>query len=785
MVTLNPTMVPIQSFRNTARRCGIVLLLAVLLSTAAAGQSLTPEALHDISGQLAGKITDTTRVRLLLDVSAHASAHVDRRTALDSALQFAKDALTLSTRIRYDSGIFRAYLREIAVWVNVRDRQLGQKQDASKALDNKRAAQAQLIAFLQKNGSPDQLGEAYMDVAKLYEFLWTDHAEALLSYDSAAVCFKRSGNTLRESHALYHIGYLYCQTGKQKESIPIFHHSIALAEPIGGSHLYNVYGILGNTYRVLGGYTIALKYELKALQLAEAAGDTTDMAGGLHLFLGLTYDALKNFAAARAHYEKAYRIDRHYTDISPNDFVNIALNLARDIAITNPQESIDFLTRFKEEYKALIVPRHVTTMTTRFMQAYMKARNYAAGQPYCDELIASAETRPDQAAILYSAIGQFLVYSKQYHAAEKYLIEAERMSKEKGRIPALPNIYLHLFKVDSAKGDYLAAIEKFKLHKAYTDSVMNDVKAKEVALLEIEYETAEKEQAITLLTKDSELGHQRLAQSRLQKNAILAGLAVVVLILGLLFRQYQTKKKTNMELTHRQQKIQTTNALLQKTILEKEWLLKEVHHRVKNNLQTVVSLLGSQSYALQNTEAASAIHDSQNRVHAMSLIHQKLYLTEHRTSINMAGYLGELTEYLRDSFPTGRKIQFQLSIQPIELDVSQAIPVGLILNEAITNAIKYAFPAEPKENCLVVVSMQQDINRNVRLTIADNGRGLPPDFDSGKHFGMGMRLMHGLTSEIDGYCNIGPNNNTGVAIEITFSASALLESLPVAVSPFT
>jgi two-component sensor histidine kinase len=141
----------------------------------------------------------------------------------------------------------------------------------------------------------------------------------------------------------------------------------------------------------------------------------------------------------------------------------------------------------------------------------------------------------------------------------------------------------------------------------------------------------------------------------------------------------------------------------------------------------------------------------------------------------MAGYLGELTEYLRDSFPTGRMIQFELHIQAIELDVSQAIPIGLILNEAITNAIKYAFPAGVKDNCRVVISMLQDSAHHIQLTMADNGKGLPPDFDgSGNYFGMGLRLMHGLTSEIDGHCKIESNKDTGVSIEITFKASALL-----------
>ena len=751
------------------------LLMAVLLPVVASGQSLTREELKQMNGRLGDRMADTTRVRMLLGLSTQATAHADRSTARDSALRFARIALALSTEIGYDSGIYRAYLKEIAVWVNVRSRALAQQQDATVAHGNREASQARFIAFMQKKGSPDQQGEAYTAMAGLNRD-GADDAEALHLYDSAAACFRRSGDALRESHALYGVGVSYNRLGRATEALPFFHRSIVLAEPTGGAYLYGAYGILGTTYGALGGYNLALKYELKALQLAEAAGDTTADIGALHIFLGMTYNWLKDYASARRHNEKAYRILRNYVKSVPEDFFDCATNLAHNMIRTDPEEAIVFLNRFQEEYQAIITPNRAATMTVRFMQAYMQLHDYAKAQTYCRKLVAAAELNPRPWLLGSIAIGDFLVQSKQYHAAEKYLVEAERMLKQGKRKSGLPNIYLRWYKVDSAKGDYVAALEKFKLHKAYSDSVLNDTKTKEIALLEIEYETEKKEQSIALLTKDSALGRHQLAQSRFQSNAILAGLALAVLISGLLFQQYRTKKRTNTELTLRQQEIQITNGLLNKTILEKEWLLKEVHHRVKNNLQTVVSLLGSQLYALQNSEAATAIHDSQNRVHAMSLIHQKLYLTGHRTSINMAGYLSELTEYLRDSFPTGRMIQFQSHIQAIELDVSQAIPIGLILNEAITNTIKYAFPVEPKENCRVVVSMQQDSDRNVLLSVADNGKGLPPGFDSsGNYFGIGLRLMHGLTSEIDGNCQISSNNDNGVSIEITFKASTLLE----------
>src|SRR5262249_22759774 len=134
------------------------------------------------------------------------------------------------------------------------------------------------------------------------------------------------------------------------------------------------------------------------------------------------------------------------------------------------------------------------------------------------------------------------------------------------------------------------------------------------------------------------------------------------------------------------------NEQLQYLLKEKEWLVREIHHRVKNNLQIVMSLLNSQSAYIDNEPALTAIHDSQHRVQAMSLIHQKLYNSENLSSIEMSNYIRELAYNLRDSFNAGKHIRFNFNIESIEMDVSQAVPVGLILNEAITNSIKYAFP---------------------------------------------------------------------------------------------
>jgi two-component sensor histidine kinase len=213
-----------------------------------------------------------------------------------------------------------------------------------------------------------------------------------------------------------------------------------------------------------------------------------------------------------------------------------------------------------------------------------------------------------------------------------------------------------------------------------------------------------------------------------------------------------------------QSEIAKQNLSLNHLVNEKDWLVKEIHHRVKNNLQIVMSLLNSQSAYIDNGPALTAIHDSQHRVHAMSLIHQKLYNTENLSSIDISLYTRELASYLADSFNTGQRIRFEYEVEPLELDVSQAVPLGLILNEAITNSIKYAFPGN--RDGVIHISLSNTAAHHCLLTVSDNGVGMPVHSMDKKKGSLGMSLMAGLSEDLDGSFSI--ENKNGTVIRILF-----------------
>jgi two-component sensor histidine kinase len=197
---------------------------------------------------------------------------------------------------------------------------------------------------------------------------------------------------------------------------------------------------------------------------------------------------------------------------------------------------------------------------------------------------------------------------------------------------------------------------------------------------------------------------------------------------------------------------------------EKEFLLKEINHRIKNNLQLVMSLLNSQLTFLTNEEAIAAIQDSQHRIQSISLIHQRLYQSGSIEFVDLESYISELIHNLEQNFNINHHIKFNFDIESIKLHSSHAVPVALILNEAVTNCIKHAFSAgEPGQ---IWISIKLTEEKLIVMNIKDDGKGLPKDFDINERNSLGISLMQGLTKQLGG--SFAMNGNRGVEIIITF-----------------
>lgn len=202
------------------------------------------------------------------------------------------------------------------------------------------------------------------------------------------------------------------------------------------------------------------------------------------------------------------------------------------------------------------------------------------------------------------------------------------------------------------------------------------------------------------------------------------------------------------------------------SLQEKEILLKEVHHRVKNNLQIISSLLNLQSSFIEDEIAKDQIRESQDRIKSMALIHEMIYQSDDLSSIEMGTYLREIASYLvRSGSPNGFHVPCHVNVEPevCNFDIDTAIPVGLIVNELVTNSLKYAFSEveEPELRVDVVC----DCEGNCVLSVADNGSGMETNINDPDT--LGLSLVQSLTEQLNGTIKLDNSNGVEITIEFT------------------
>lgn len=201
---------------------------------------------------------------------------------------------------------------------------------------------------------------------------------------------------------------------------------------------------------------------------------------------------------------------------------------------------------------------------------------------------------------------------------------------------------------------------------------------------------------------------------------------------------------------------------IEESLEEKEVLLKEIHHRVKNNLQIIYSLLNLQTDYVEGEESLNVLKESQNRVKSMAMVHERLYQSPNLKYINFKEYVENLITDLFYSYGIERgNIKTQLNLEDIKIDIDTAIPCGLIINELVTNSLKYAFP---KGKGILIVEMVQ-VSDYIKLVVADNGIGLPVDIDLENTETLGLKMVNNLVHQLDGILELKRTNGTEFTIK--------------------
>jgi PAS domain S-box-containing protein len=212
--------------------------------------------------------------------------------------------------------------------------------------------------------------------------------------------------------------------------------------------------------------------------------------------------------------------------------------------------------------------------------------------------------------------------------------------------------------------------------------------------------------------------------------------------------------------------------LIRKSLEEKEALLKEIHHRVKNNLQIVYSMLNLQTSQIKDKDAIELFKESKNRIFSMALIHEKLYQSKSLAKVDLGEYIRNLTNNLFSSYGVSeRTISPKIHVENITLNIDTVIPCALIINELVSNSLKYGFPDLSRRRSgesEIRIELRRAVNNRFTLTISDNGVGLPEGFEIQKSESLGLKLVSVLVNQLQG--SIRVDTNRGVEFAITFKA---------------
>jgi two-component sensor histidine kinase len=748
-----------------------VLIMLMCLTLASRGQT-------DLQTQLSVRIEqskpDTNKIALLLRLGkAFLSKDVQNRYNPDSAYLLFNEANQLSIAIKKPAWQGRC-LSEMGVYFFEINN-----------LNEGKTSFLKAIECFKKEGR-------FHDEADCWNFFGEALPDSNLNNVPIKIdCFNKSReiflkikDTLSSITEQKNIALCYARQNKSDTAEKILLQVITNYKAVGYKNLQDSYDALAQIYGQDADLHHEFLYRMEAVKSLEASGGR-ERADYFYARLALTYSDMKMYKESSLWILKAIdaiKKKRKYEDL----YGDVSLLVFDYITLKQPEKALAFLTKISRKIPPSNLAQKVD-LNEEFAHCYVEMKNYPKAEQYYLEMMRifsitgfnkafySSHHQMVLDFIYYNqTIGNFYILSKNYKSAGVYFNKILNLPAGEVRPITLAEIHQAQFKVDSASENYISAIHHFESYQNLHDSLFNATKNKQIQELQIQYETDKKDKDlllkqkdIALLTNKSQLQDVHLKKDSLTRNIIIAS-AIALLALAVI--AYRVKQRHNIALQKQQAEINKQNRELQesiaqqkKLVTEKEWLMKEIHHRVKNNLQIVISLLNVQSDYLDSPSAINAIQESRERMQAIALIHQKLYQTDYGTLIKMRSYIDEMISYLK-TFTSSGKIIIEQAIDDIDLDVSQAVPLGLILNEAITNALKYAFPENTTGK--ISIELHKAEGEETFVTLKDNGKGFPPGFNFSENKSLGVQLMKLFSEQLDGELSF--ENNQGAQIHLVF-----------------
>lgn len=554
------------------------------------------------------------------------------------------------------------------------------------------------------------------------------------------------------------LGYVYHNRSVFDSAIIYYHRALELYVNVDvDNQSAMVLRNLGRIDSKQGRWPDAINHYQASLAIEESNGNIKGIAALFNL-IGSIYRKQKQFNEALIYfeqsYEKAEEVDAIGTmvDALGNQATTYQEVDSTDLAIEYFQKTLT-LSREND------LDRRTAICLLTLGQILQMNGDASAAKPLLEEaneLYIELGNERGTGSIK-ATLGQVALIEGKGQIAVNYCEEAYKLVKTTRNSTALKTTLSCLVKSYEAIGDFEKANAYFKELDNLKTELYADSKVKEVTELQMEYEF-QKEQQKTELAQA-----QKNARQSLIRNSLILGLLAIAVIAFLVYRSAVQRKKTNTLLEEK-------NVIISKALSEKELLLKEIHHRVKNNLQVISSLLSMQSRFIEDETAIEAIKGGRDRVKSMALIHQNLYQEDNLTGIEVKDYFEKLAQSLFNSYNIEPdRITLELDIEPINLDVDTVIPLGLVVNELVSNALKHAFPDDRKGVIRIQLVEEIDISTKkavLVLEVLDNGIGMEGDTPGEFSDSFGYRMIHAFKDKLEANLDLHTRDGTQVRMRI-------------------
>jgi two-component sensor histidine kinase len=469
---------------------------------------------------------------------------------------------------------------------------------------------------------------------------------------------------------------------------------------------------IGMCYYMNGEVEKAIKYYVSGIKKFEKLKDTYFVAM-LHNNIGAAYQLRKKPDETIKYYLKALKGFEEVKDTlwMANLYNNISIQ-KNELGLY--KEELDYKQKAMDIYIAQKDTQMILLTKGNLAHTYFKLGEYKKSLLNAEDYLYSPYNDAGQSAraTVLLAYAYTLQKMREQTKSMNIVNEAKDIAEKNGFKEITMKAHQHLASLYEAQNNYKQAYFHFKSFHALQDTLFNQQKDETINDLLVKYDSDKKDADIILLNAENELKNLQIAKSNTTKWALIFGLFLVSILAFLAWRFKNIKAKNNIELTSKNQQIS-------KALEEKNILLREIHHRVKNNLQVISSLLKLQSQYIEDEGAVKAIAEGRNRVHSMALLHQNLYKEDNLTGVNMKEYFTNLIEGLFDAYKI-TDIKLKTEIEDLTLDIDTVIPLGLIANELVSNALKHAF--ENVENGILVVKLLEK-DGHLIFNVKDNGNG--------------------------------------------------------------